>query len=161
VSNTEPTTCVADIITARHAELGDAESSLGDATSSLGDATSSLGDAKSSLGDATSSLRDAKSSLGDATSSPEAGEDARRPAVPGREVMLAAIMVALEANLSTFATRGFPALEAAYLRHWLHTGQPVTVVEPPAAGSSSSPSARNLTTAYGDEKKLRIVILRF
>jgi len=97
VSNTEPTTCVTDIITARRTQ-------------------------------------------------PEAREDGRPTdtdaAMPGREVMLAAIMNTLEANLSTFRREGFPALEAAYLRHWLHTDQIVTLAEPV---ESASPSARNQT----------------
>jgi biotin--protein ligase len=64
--------------------------------------------------------------------------------IPGREVMLAAIMGTLEANLSTFRREGFPALEGAYLRHWLHTNQSVTLEEPVAA-ASASPSARHHT----------------
>lgn len=99
MSNTEPTTCVADIITERRTQL-------------------------------------------EALEEGQRTTDTTEAAMPGREVMLAAIMDTLEANLSTFRRNGFPALEAAYLRHWLHTDQSVTLVEPVAA-ASASPSARD------------------
>lgn len=48
---------------------------------------------------------------------------------PTREVILGAIMSMVEVNMRTFKERGFDALKPAYLRHWLHTHQTVTLIE--------------------------------
>ena len=51
-----------------------------------------------------------------------------------REALLAAVMGRYEALEARFVGEGgFEGLREAYLSHWLHTGQQVTLLEPPQA----------------------------
>eukprot|EP00238_Polyblepharides_amylifera_P009893 CAMPEP_0196582996 /NCGR_PEP_ID=MMETSP1081-20130531/41603_1 /TAXON_ID=36882 /ORGANISM="Pyramimonas amylifera, Strain CCMP720" /LENGTH=519 /DNA_ID=CAMNT_0041903741 /DNA_START=380 /DNA_END=1939 /DNA_ORIENTATION=- len=54
--------------------------------------------------------------------------------LPSRESILAGMLQRVESHLTALQTSGFSSLEPAYLRHWMHTSQSVTLLETDSSG---------------------------
>jgi biotin--protein ligase len=74
-----------------------------------------------------------------------------------REELLAHICSALEACFTTFEQQGFQALEQEYLRCWMHSGQQVTLVDPPGADGQPGEAVALTITGLSSTGFLRAV----
>lgn len=141
VSNSHPTTCLNSVLSQQLAQQQQQQGGLG-----------------STQGPQGSSESAGQAAAAEAAGGGAGSEPAAAPAVHVcREELLAHICNALEACFTTFEQQGFQALEQEYLRCWMHSGQQVTLVDPPGADGHPGEAVALTITGLSSTGFLRAV----